>query len=160
MNGVLKKLACVALLLLAGCANPVFRPEQPAVSGNAMLYLYRPAASTPGVAKPLRLSYPEVFIDGRSVGTIAYNRYLPLELKPGQHRIRLTGLTENAKGWEPRDIEREITVLPGRNHFLRLRVEYNLHEMNLGQPKAQYIILLTPVAEEDAQYEIRHTQRR
>lgn len=159
----MKTLLALALtsLLLAGCAGSrsAFQLQTPQVAGNAMLYLYRPEASTPGLAKPLRLSYPEVLVDGRSVGTIAYNSYLPIELQPGKHRIRLTGLTAQAKDWEPRDIDQVVTVRAHQNNFLRFRVDYNLREMNLLQPKSQYIILLTPVDEEDAQYEIRHTLR-
>ena len=144
------------LAVLTGCAgNPVFRPQTPQ-AGNTMLYLYRPEASTPGVAKPLRLSYPEVFIDDRSVGVIPYNRYLPLEMKPGKHEIRVTGLTAQARDWEVRDIRRVVNVPAGQASFLRLGVEYNLQKMNLMQPRSQYHILLTPVREEDAIYEIRH----
>ncbi len=161
MASALLFLSGMCLVSVLGCAgsNPVFRPQAPALAGNTMLYLYRPEASTPGIAKPLRLSYPEVFVDGQPIGIIAYNRYMPIELKPGRHRMRLTGLTENAKDWEARDIEQDVTVEAGRNNYLRFRVEYNLREMSLGRPKSQYIILLTPVSERDAQYEIRNTQR-
>ncbi|MCC7517171.1 MAG: hypothetical protein IT470_07525 [Pseudomonadales bacterium] len=150
----------VLLVLLAGVSacssrNDVFTPET--LTGNeSVLYLYRPKASTPGLAKPLLLSYPEVFIDGRSMGVIPYNRRLALKLQPGQHELRLTGLTAQARGWEAHDIRRKITLPAGEASYLRLRVEYDLSRMNLGQPKAQYSIMLTPVREDDAVYEIRH----
>ena len=154
-------LLSILLLSLLGCVNggnstnTVFQPTPAYTKGNAMLYLYRPAASSPGIAKPLRFSYPEVFIDGKSYGPIEYDRYMPIELTPGEHQIRLTGLTAKAKDWERRDIDRTIKVSKGESKFMRFRVEYNLAEMNLGQPKSQYSIFLTPVREEDAIYEIR-----
>jgi hypothetical protein len=123
-----------------------------------MLYLYRPEASTPGPTKPLRFSYPEVLVDGKSVGIIEYNRYLSVELSPGEHTIRLTGLTEKAKGWESRDINRTFTVRSGESKFLRFKVEFDLNQMNIFQPTPQYKIFLTPVDESDAIYEIRHTE--
>jgi hypothetical protein len=175
MHGVFMKQIISGFLLAVlastlGCAggsnggsnvanNPVFQPQQPLINGNTMLYLYRPAATTPGVAKPLFRSYPEVFIDDVSVGKITYNSYMPIELKPGKHQIRLTGLTANAMGWETRDIRQTVTVKAGQASFLRLKVEYDLHDMNLLQPKSKYLIHLGPVSADDAQYEIRHTNR-
>ena len=161
----LRRFFCALMLLVTagiwGCAgnNPVFTPATPGNPGNAILYLYRPEASTPGVAKPLRFSYPEVFVDGRSVGVIPYDRYLALELAPGQHELRLTGLTAQAKDWEIRDIRRQVAVQRGQSHFLRFGVEYRLHDMNMLQPKSQYTILLTPVSSENAEYEIRHIRQ-
>jgi hypothetical protein len=152
------------LIGIAGCAgssappnNPVFKPTPLHSSRDAMLYLYRPEASTPGMTKPLRFSYPEVLVDGKSVGIIEYNRYLSVELSPGEHTIRLTGLTEKAKDWETRDINRTINVRSGKSKFIRFKVEFNLNQMNICQPVPQYKIFLTPVDEGDAIYEIRHT---
>ena len=143
---------------ISGCgSNTVFKPTPIHTASGAMLYIYRPEAHTPGLAKPLRFSYPEVFVDGKSVGVIAYNRYLAVELAAGTHQIRLTGLTERAKSCEIRDINRKITLQAGESSFLRFRVEYDLSRMNLGQPRAQYSIFLTPVREDDAVYEIRKT---
>lgn len=152
------------LFNISGCAgsggkNPVFQPQQPLAASNGMLYLYRPEATTPGIAKPLFRSYPEVFIDDRSVGTIAYNSYLAVELKPGKHKIRLTGLTTKARGWEVRDINQTVTVQAGQASFMRLKVEYDLHDMTWLHPESEYLIHLGPVSADDAQYEIRHTQR-
>jgi hypothetical protein len=126
-------------------------------SSNGMLYIYRPEASTPGLAKPLRFSYPEVLVDDKSVGIIEYNRYLSVELPPGKHKVKLTGLTERAKDWEARDINQNVTVASGNKTFLRFRVDFDVDNMMIFQPKPQYKIFLTPVSENDAIYEIRYT---
>lgn len=153
-------------VLLVGCTGTgeslpntnVFKPTTPQISSNGMLYIYRPEASTPGVTKPLRFSYPEVIVDDRSVGIIEYNSYLVVELKPGKHQIRLTGLTEKAKDWETKDINQVVTIVAGDATFRRFKIEFDLDRMNLFQPKPQYKIFLTPVKAGDAVYEIRHTK--
>ena len=85
----------IVCALLGSCSSPGhFEPTPIVGSEAAMIYLYRPAASNPG-AKPLLLSYPEVMIDGVSHGVLKYNSYRAIELPPGIHDVRLTGLTEN-----------------------------------------------------------------
>lgn len=142
-------------LVLTGCSSPgYFEPQQP-TGDRGLVYLYRPKADNPGM-QPLRLSYPDVQIDGRSVGPLKFNSHFAAELSPGSHSVRITGLSKIAD-WEPRDIERSISVQSGEVKYLKLDVRYNLNEMNLGQPKASYLIYLTPMRAEDAQYEIRNT---
>ena len=165
MKPVSNALILALLVALSGCGGTsalpntnVFKPTPLQSSSNGMLYIYRPEASTPGLAKPLRFSYPEVLVDNKSVGVIEYDRYISVELKPGQHNVRLTGLTEKAKGWETRDINQVVTIAAGESTFRRFKVEYDLDRMNLGQPKSQYKIFLTPVDEGDAIYEIRYTE--
>lgn len=144
-----------AFLLLASCSGPgYFEPQQPG-DGQSVVYVYRPKADNPGM-QPLRLSYPDVQIDGRSVGQLKFNSHLAVGLSPGKHSIRITGLSKNAN-WEPRDIEQSFTVLPGEVKYLKLNVAFNLNEMNLGQPKPSYRIVLTPMRSEEAIYEIRAT---
>ena len=165
MKSISHVLMIALLAVLPGCGGTnntlpntnVFKPTPLQSSSNGMLYIYRPEASTPGVAKPLRFSYPEVLVDNKSVGVIEYNRYLSVELKPGQHNIRLTGLTERAKDWETRDINQVVTISAGDSTFRRFKVEYDVNNMMIFQPKAQYKIFLTPVDEGDAIYEIRYT---
>jgi hypothetical protein len=135
-----------------------FEPTAIAVDGNAMVYVYRPAATNPGFAKPLRRSYPEIMVDGESAGFLKYNRYLAVEVAPGEHRFLVTGLTRGAR-WEPRDREYKLKVEPGESYFLRLRVEYDTDKMSLGSFKGQYIINFHPVDGNDAVYEIRHTDK-
>lgn len=151
----LTALLCLPLLLSACSSTPgYFEAQQPA-AGSALLYLYRPKADTPGL-QPLRLSYPDIQIDGRSVGVLPFNRYFAVGVSPGTHRIRVTGLSQKAK-WEPRDIEQSFKVSAGEVSYLKLDVQYNLDEMNIGQPSPSYTIYLTPMASSDAVYEIRNT---
>lgn len=165
MKPVSHALILTLLVALSGCGGTsalpntnVFKPTPLLSSSNGMLYIYRPEASTPGVAKPLRFSYPEVLVDNKSVGVIEYDRYISVELKPGQHNIRLTGLTEKAKDWETRDINQTVTIAAGESTFRRFKVEYDVNNMMIFQPKSQYKIFLTPVDEGDAIYEIRYTE--
>jgi hypothetical protein len=78
-------------------------------------------------------------------------------LPPGPHTLNITGLTTAASGWTERDIERSVPVKNDQPIFMKLQVEYDLSQMNLGQPGAKYIVRLTPMAEDDAKYEIRNT---
>ena len=122
-----------------------------------MVYLYRPAASNPGT-KPLYFSYPEVMVDGNSQGFLHYSQYLAIELPPGQHAFRLTGLTKGAK-WEPRDVDRSINLTPGETAFLEFRVEFNTAEMGLLNMGPKYMINLTQIPESQAVYKIRDTTK-
>lgn len=149
-------LSALTLIGLSGCANSsYFEPTPIATAGNAMVYVYRPAATNPG-KKPLRLSYPEVMVDGNSAGFLKYNDYLALELAPGKREFLVTGLTRDAK-WEPRDRSYTLDVKPGESYFMRFRVEFDTAKMSLDSFKGQYIISFHPVNEGDAVYEIRHT---
>ncbi|MHA6493002.1 hypothetical protein ACX0MV_07095 [Pseudomonas borbori] len=145
-------------LFITGCSSPsYFEAVQPSSPQRSMLYLYRPEASNPGLMQPLRYNYPEVFIDGQSIGTLKFNSHQHVELAPGKHSVRITGLTPGAK-WEPRDIEQSLTLRPAQIAYLKLNVQYQLDEMMLGQPEPRYSIHLTPMCNEDAVYEIRHTK--
>lgn len=150
-------LLCLPLLLCA-CSGPgYFEAVQPSSPQRAVLYLYRPEASNPGLMQPLRFDYPEVFIDGQSIGPLEFNKYRYVELAAGQHSVLITGLSRGAK-WEPRDIQQKVTLGPAQVKYLKLDVQYNINEMMLTQPKPSYSIYLTPMRNEDAVYEIRHTK--
>ncbi len=150
-----KNLALSVLLTLTGCSSPgYFEPQLPS-NDYSMLYLYRPKADNPGM-QPLRMSYPDIQIDGRSVGQLKFNTHMGVGLPPGKHQIRVTGLSKKAD-WEPRDIEQNFTISPGETKYLKLDVQFNLREMNLGQPTPNYLIFLTPMRSEDAVYQIRDT---
>jgi hypothetical protein len=153
-------LLIVSLLLasLAGCSNAdYFEPTPLADTGHAMVYIYRPAAGNPG-KKPLRLSYPEVMVDGHSQGMLKYNSYLALELEPGRRDFVVTGLTRDSK-WEPKDRSYTLELKPGESYFMRFGVEFDTAKMSLGTFKGQYIISLHPVDRSEAVYEIRHTDK-
>lgn len=155
-NTYKKLLALCALLALAGCSNsPGYFEPQPPTDGYSMLYLYRPKADNPGM-QPLRMSYPDIQIDGRSVGVLKFNTRMAFALTPGNHQIRVTGLSKKAD-WEPRDIEQSLSINAGETKYLKLDVAFNTREMNLGQPGPAYTIFLTPMRGEDAVYEIRNT---
>jgi hypothetical protein len=148
--------ATLALLILSGCPNTAyFEPTPIAQPGEAMVYIYRPEATNPG-KKPLRLSYPEVMMDGNSVGFLKYNGHLAVEVAPGEHEFVVTGLTRDAK-WEPKDRKYTLEVEAGESYFMRFRVEFDTAKMSLGTFRGQYIISFHPVDETEAIYEIRHT---
>lgn len=149
---------CMAFVLLAGCQNTDYFEASPiSQSGKAMVYIYRPAATNPG-KKPLRLSYPEVMVDGVSHGFLRYNTYLALELDPGQREFVITGLTRDSK-WEPKDRKYTLRVEAGESYFMRFSVEFDTAKMSLGTFTGQYIITLHPVDQSEAVYEIRHTEK-
>ena len=158
MKRILPLLPILVLIGLSGCANSAyFEPTPISTAGKAMVYVYRPAATNPGT-KPLRLSYPEVMVDGNSAGFLKYNQYLALEVDPGKRAFLVTGLTRGAK-WEPKDRSYTLDVKPGASYFMRFRVEFDTAKMSIDSFKGQYIITLHPVDEVDAVYEIRHTSK-
>jgi hypothetical protein len=158
MNKLLKEICVLlgVLLMLSGCSSPKhFEPQDPG-KNDSLLYLYRPEAANPGL-QPLRLSYPDIQLDGASIGQLKFNRRLAVLLKPGVHSIRVTGLSKKAD-WEPRDINLQFTVRPGEVKYLKLDVQYALDEMTIGDSSAKFSIYLTPVEPEQALYEIRNTR--
>lgn len=146
----------ISAVFLAGCqSSSYFDPTPLANPDNAIVYLYRPAATNPG-KKPLRLSYPEVMIDGKSAGFLKYNEYLSLEVPPGKRQFVLTGLTRDAK-WEPEDRTYTLKVEAGQTYFMRFQVEFDVNNMSLGTFTGQYLIYLHPVERDEAIYQIRHS---
>ena len=157
MKSLQALLLVLAVLALSGCPNTAyFEPTPIANTGKAMVYFYRPAATNPGAARPLRLSYPEIMVDGNSVGFLKYNRYLAVEVEPGLKELLVTGLTPDAR-WEPKDLSYKLKMDAGETYFMRLKVEFDTDKMSLGTFKGQYIINFHPVKNTDAVYEIRHT---
>ncbi len=141
----------------SAAAADYFEPTPIATPGMAMVYVYRPAASNPG-KKPLRFKYPEVLVDGQSVGFLRYKQYLAVEVDPGKREFLVTGLTKGAN-WEPRDRKYTLSVEAGESYFMRFRVEFDTARMSLGSFTGQYLIHLHPVDRTDAVYEIRHTKK-
>ncbi|HEY9037270.1 MAG TPA: hypothetical protein VIM96_11230 [Pseudomonadales bacterium] len=155
-NAWIRMVVLASLLSLGACSTPYFEPVSPPDANTSVIYLYRLKADNPGL-QPLRFSYPEIFMDDKSIGFLKYETRLMVTVTPGKHHFRVTGLTRDAR-WEPRDIHLDFTARPGETQYLKLDVQYNLSEMNLGQPGAKYLIFLTPVNSNDAVYEIRYTQ--
>ena len=142
--------------LIGACANTdYFAPTPAADPENAVVYLYRPAASNPG-KKPLTTSYPEIMVDDRSVGLLKYRKHLRIELPAGSHKFVATGLTPEAR-WEPENREYTLRVEAGGVYYMRFRVEFNTDNMSLGSFRGQYIIHLHPVDGSEAIYQIRET---
>ena len=143
---------------LTACANSdYFESTALQDNANAMVYLYRPAATGPG-KKPLVTSYPEITVNGKSMGMLRYKQYMTLELPPGQHKIVATGLTKDSR-WEPEDRSYTLKTEAGKKYFMRFRVEFNTDSMSMGTFRGQYLIHLHPVDESEALYEIRHTSK-
>lgn len=142
---------------LSGClgGNEMFEPDIKADAGSAVMHLYRPAASTPGITKPLRFSWPEVFVDGESVGTVKYNEYISFRVSPGKHVLRVTGLTAQARDWDLRDVDRSFTAKAGETYYMRMKVDFNVTEMYVVQPRPSYIYQVMPATVDEAKYEIR-----
>lgn len=153
-------LAAVALFTLSACTQTVghFTPAVASNPDDSMFYIYRPEPSQPGLMKPLKFDYPEVLIDGQSIGVLKYNEYLVTELTPGAHDIRITGLTTASRNWAERDIEQVIRPGQQKQVYMKLMVEYDTEKMNLAQMGPKYIIRLIPVDPENALYEIRNTR--
>ena len=151
-----KYIAVLLIVFLSACSGPRhFEPLQPASSDESVLYLYRPKADNPG-AQPLRYSYPDMILDGESVGVLKFNTYKHLRLNPGKQLLKATGLTEQAR-WKEKDKELQFEIKPGEIKYMKLNVQYNLSEMNLLQPGARYFLYITPVDAKAAIYEIRDT---
>jgi hypothetical protein len=150
----------IGIVILSACTQTVghFSPATATDPNNTVLYVYRPAASTPGLMKPLKFDFPDVLVDGKSIGVLKYDEYLVTEITPGAHTITITGLTTAASGWAERNIEQVIPAGQNKQVFMKLRVEYDLDDMSLFQPGAKYSIHLIPVDFENAQYEIRNTK--
>jgi hypothetical protein len=151
---------CALSLVLSACTQTVghFTPTLAKNPENTVFYIYRPAATTPGLMKPLKFDYPDILIDGTSIGVLKYDQYLVTELTPGTHTITVTGLTTAASGWAERDIERAIPASRNKQEFMKLQVEYDTEQMTLDQLGAKYTIQLMPVDGNDAKYEIRNTK--
>ncbi|WP_415903431.1 DUF2846 domain-containing protein [Neptuniibacter sp. QD29_5] len=147
-----KVLLVIMAIVLSGCGtNYGFSYVKPEVENNAVVYIYRPEAPNPG-KQPLGWKYPEVFIDGKSLGVLKLEKYIVVELKPGMHEILFTGLTDKAK-WEERDLKRKFSVHHTEQKYLKFQVRYDPNTMGLLE-KTKYQLFLTPLKHDDAIYEI------
>ena len=122
-------------------------------TGSGLLIIYRPRAPNPG-SQPLRNQYPEIQLDEQSIGLLRFNEMLRLEVPPGDHDLRVTGLTTAAR-WKQRDITRHVKITPGEKKFFRLNVLYNVDEIRLLKRGTKYNVSLVSVKENDAIYELR-----
>jgi hypothetical protein len=149
----------IALLMLSACSHTVgkFTPAVASDPQNTVFYIYRPEPTQSSLMKPLKFDYPDVLIDGKSIGALKYNEYLVTELTPGAHELTITGLTDVSSGWSERDIKRTIPANRSKLEYMKLQVEYDTNKMTLDTLGPKYKIFLMPVDGEDAKYEIRNT---
>jgi hypothetical protein len=126
------------LALSAGCgvgrvaSGDSYGYVKPALSdpGMAQVIVYRPKQSWRERAG----SYPEVFINGDSVGTLRYNGYLVHEVAPGAGQLRITGLSPLARKWKFRDRELPVSARAGETLFYRVVVRYDQSSNTLANP--------------------------
>jgi len=144
------------LVFLGSCSSPGhFEPVLSEDADAASLYIYRPKSDNPGV-QPLRRSYPDMILDGRSIGVLKFKKYRTVSIEPGKHTLTATGLTKNSN-WKPVDKKLVFQIQPGETKYIKLDVRYNMREMKVIQSGAEYLIYLTPMNAESAIYEIRQT---
>jgi hypothetical protein len=148
----------LVLLTLGACSGtPHFVDHSLSDPAKALVYVYRPKASNPG-KKPMRYSYPDIQVDGESVGVLRYNEYLVTELEPGPREFLATGLSA-AADWNQKEVRYTRHLEAGKSYYLRLRVEYNTDNMTVGSFRGQYFIHLHAVDYSEAVYEIRDASK-
>ena len=156
MKMINKTVLLLSVMLLSACAGTYhFTPVVPAAN-ESVVYLYRPKADNPG-RQPLRLHYPEVFVDGKTVGPLQFNKRKKIHLTPGKHQLKLTGLSEGAN-WDFKDKLLDFEVVAGEVKYIKFNVRFNLNEMHILDPGADYLIHLTPMNSGQAVYEVRYTK--
>jgi hypothetical protein len=113
--------------LIAACS--VLRPDlgdtpaPPVVSSaeTAQLVVYRPRQ------RALRKVdiYPEVLIDGTSLGALSYNGFLVYPTAPTDAELVVTGRGAKANGWDFPDRKLPIQLVAGQTLYVRLSLRYN-----------------------------------
>lgn len=126
------------------------------VDGEATLIVYR--TKIKGIlVQPMRRSYPDLILDGSSVGVLKYKKHKIIPIKAGKHRLKVTGLTDKAK-WDQRDKELAFNVKPGETKYLKINIQYDIDEMNKLTTYNKRAVYITPVDTDDAVYEVRDTK--
>lgn len=126
------------------------------VDGEATLYVYR--TNIKGLlVQPMRRSYPDLILDGSSIGVLKYKNHRIIPIKAGKHHLKVTGLTEKAK-WDQRDKELTFKVKPGETKYLKINIQYDIDQMNKLTTLNKRAVYITPVDADDAVYEIRDTK--
>lgn len=132
-----------------------FDVAQPA-EDEGILYVYRSKVKHV-VLQPMRYSYPDLILDGNSIGVLKYKTRRAIPIKAGKHNLRVTGLTEKAK-WDQKDKELNFKIKPGEIKYLKINIQYDIDEINHIETMNKRAIYITPVDPEDAIYEIRDTK--
>ncbi|MEH6468443.1 MAG: DUF2846 domain-containing protein [Porticoccus sp.] len=121
-------------------------------SNTSVIYLYRPNTGHKGKA----LEYPEVFIDGLSLGVMKVRGYMMKEVPAGKHEIRITGATNKAD-WSFREIKRTINVKSESKNYFRLMVRFDMDSNELLGLMMEHLVFLTPVEPDEAIREMKGT---
>jgi hypothetical protein len=151
-------LAALVLLSIGACSStPYFVEQTLSDPSKALVYVYRSKATNPG-KKPMRYSYPDIQVDGASLGVLRYNEFLVAELEPGRRDFLATGLSP-ISDWNQGEARYTQQLEAGKTYYLRLRVEYNTDNMSVGTFKGQYLIHLHALDYNEAVYEIRDASR-
>ncbi|MCZ6856048.1 MAG: DUF2846 domain-containing protein [Gammaproteobacteria bacterium] len=140
-------MALALCVFIGGCQSEgvLFEPYIRSDTENALVYVYWPPQSWREKAD----EYPELRLNGVSVGVLKYRTYLVLEVPPGRHNFLLTGDSEYAD-WEDEDISLTLPLKPGETEYLRFLVKFNQTENRLGQGKMKYVIQFLPISTERA----------
>jgi len=121
-------------------------------SNTSAIYLYRPNGGHKGKS----LEYPEVFIDGLSLGVMKAKGYMMKEVSAGKHEIRITGATNKAD-WSFPEIKRTINVRPDSKNYFRLMVRFDMDSNQLLGLMMEHLVFLTPVEPDEAIREMKGT---
>ena len=121
-------------------------------SKTAVIYLYRPNTGHKGKA----LEYPEVFIDGESLGVMKVRGYMMKEVSAGKHEIRITGATNKAD-WSFPEKKRTFNVKPESKNYFRLMVRFDMDSNQLLGLMMKHELFLTPVEADEAIREMKDT---
>lgn len=150
-------LVFVLAALVAGCGagrtarGGAFEPPQVSSAETAQLVVYRPKQQWREKAG----SYPEVLVDGTSMGILRYNGYLVWELPTGHAGMKVTGFGDKARNWEFKDRELSLHLKQGETIYVRMVVRYDEKSNVLGRPGMDYMLVVHPVSGNDAIYELK-----
>jgi len=82
--------------------------------GDAVIYLYRPAAL------PMAGVWPGVSVDEVYIGPLKNGGYVPLVVRAGVHRIRVTRGEGALTEWQPSKLELEVSAKAGQSYYVRV----------------------------------------
>ncbi len=119
----LKPLLLIAAILMAACSNraSTFVAAPAPDSGNAIIYLYRPASSANFMMSP------RLVIDGDEAFAIANGDYRYVYLQGGEHVFGLMGTDRYGTGVPVR-----LNVEAGESYFLRVNTELKFEAQTMN----------------------------
>ena len=142
-------LGCAGLVTACSTTAPVFIPEAPISSQNALVYVYWPSQTW----REQSGSRPELQVDGAPLGLLRYKTYIKVELRPGTHEFLITGNGQGAD-WPGEDKSFALKVDAGEVHYVRLLVKYDQSTNSWGNRGMGYVVQFLPRSERDARVEM------